>query len=61
MKLKTILSLDVANSIIDSAIKNGIEQNLLPLTVVILDSGGKIIASKSEDGSSNMRFEIAYG
>ena len=61
MKLKTILSLDVANNIIDSAIENGREQNLLPLNVVILDSGGKIIASKSEDGSSNMRFEIAYG
>ena len=33
----------------------------MPLTIVILDSGGKIIVSKSEDGSSNMRFEIAYG
>ena len=61
MKLKTNLSLDVANNIIDSAIENGREQNLLPLTVVVLDSGGKIIASKSEDGSSNMRFEIAFG
>ena len=40
MKLKTNLSLDVANNIIDSAIENGREQNLLPLTVVILDSGG---------------------
>tara|TARA_B100001248_G_C27266433_1_gene400941 strand:- start:182 stop:646 length:465 start_codon:yes stop_codon:yes gene_type:complete len=61
MKLKTNLSLDVANKIIDFAIENGREQNLLPLTIVILDSGGKIIVSKSEDGSSNMRFEIAYG
>ena len=61
MKLKTNLSLNVANNIIDSAIESGREKNLLPLTIVILDSGGKIIVSKSEDGSSNMRFEIAYG
>ena len=35
MKLNN-LSLD-ANNIIDSAIENGRKQNLLPLTVVILD------------------------
>ena len=61
MKLKTNLSLGIASNIIDSAIENGRLQNLLPLTIVILDSGGKIIACKSEDGSSNLRFDIAYG
>ena len=61
MKLKSNFSLDVASTIIDTAIVSGREKNLLPLTVVILDSGGKVIASKSEDGSSIMRFDIAYG
>ena len=61
MKLKSNLSLNVASSILDTAIEKGREKNLLPLTVVILDSGGKIIASKSEDGSGIMRFDIAYG
>ena len=32
-----------------------------PLTVVVLDAGGHVIAVEREDGSSNKRFEIAHG
>ena len=34
---------------------------MLPLTVVVLDVGGKMIATQSEDGSGLMRFDIARG
>ena len=61
MKLKQSLTLEQASTILDSAIATGRAQGLLPLTVVVLDSGGRIVASKSEDGSGIMRFEIALG
>ena len=61
MKLKPSLTLDAASAIMDSALAYGRAENLLPLTVVILDAGGKMIASKSEDGSGIMRFDIARG
>jgi uncharacterized protein GlcG (DUF336 family) len=32
-----------------------------PLTVVVLDAGGHVVAAEREDGSSNLRFEIAFG
>ena len=37
------------------------EYGLKPLTVVILDPGGHVISVEREDGSSNNRFEIAFG
>ena len=61
MKLKPSLTLEYASAIMESALSYGRAENLLPLTVVILDVGGKIIASKSEDGSGIMRFDIAFG
>ena len=61
MKLKPTLSLKKAEAIVDSALKHGRDAGLLPLTVVVLDAGGKIIASKSEDGSGILRFDVALG
>ena len=54
MKLKPSLTLDVAGIIMDTALAYGRDENLLPLTVVVLDAGGKMIASKSEDGSCGL-------
>ena len=34
---------------------------MMPLTVVVLDTGGHVIAMKREDGSGIMRNEIAIG
>jgi uncharacterized protein GlcG (DUF336 family) len=34
---------------------------LKPVAVVVLDSGGHIIAVEREDGTSKGRFEVAYG
>jgi len=61
MKLKPSLSLDMASTILESALSHGRAADLLPLSIVILDAGGKVIASKSEDGSGIMRFDVARG
>lgn len=61
MKLKPTLPLDMANTIVDTALQAGRKADLLPLTVVVLDAGGKLIACKSEDGSGVLRFDIAFG
>ena len=41
--------------------EHGSTEGLKPLTVVVLDAGGYVVAVEREDGSSNMRFEIARG
>ena len=61
MKLKQSLSLDTAKVITETALSEGHQANMLPLTVVVLDSGGRIVSTQSEDGSGIMRFNIAYG
>ncbi len=61
MRLHTSLPLDRANSIIATALDLGRKASLLPLTVVVLDAGGKLVAMQSEDGSGLLRFEIAFG
>lgn len=61
MRLQTSLSLAKANAIVTGALRLGREAGMLPLTVVALDSGGKLIAMQSEDGSGLLRFDIAFG
>lgn len=61
MRLQTSLPLDKANAIIEEALRRGRAASLLPLTVVVLDTGGKLVAMQSEDGSGLVRFEIAFG
>ena len=61
MRLKISLELEVAVKIVSVVLSTGRTENMLPLTVVVLDVTGKIIASQSEDGSGLMRFDIARG
>lgn len=61
MRLQVSFSLDRATTIIDRALAVGREENLLPLTVVVLDAGGKMVAMKCQDGSGIMRFDVAFG
>lgn len=61
MKLKTVLPLEKASLILEESLRLGRKEDMLPLTVVVLDSGGKLMASKSEDGSGIHRFNIAFG
>jgi uncharacterized protein GlcG (DUF336 family) len=37
------------------------ERSLSPITVVVLDAGGHVLAAEREDGSANGRFAIAFG
>jgi uncharacterized protein GlcG (DUF336 family) len=55
------LSLDAARSIVAGARSHGAEAGMKPLTVVVLDAGGHVVAAEREDGSSIKRFEIAFG
>ncbi len=61
MRLRTSLPLAKANIIIAEALRLGREEDMLPLTVVVLDTGGKLIAVQSEDGSGIVRFDVAFG
>lgn len=61
MKLLVTLPLTTAASIVDDALAVARRESLLPTTVVVLDSGGKLVAMKSEDGSGLLRFGIAFG
>ena len=53
------ITLDQANHIIAEAFRKGAELKLKPLSVVVLDPGGHIIAFQRQDGASTMRFQIA--
>ena len=55
------LSLDQASTIVDTGLNKGRATNCAPLTVVVLDAGGHVVACKREDGSGILRFDIAFG
>lgn len=55
------INLAQASLIVDTAITRGRELGLLPLTVVVLDSGGNPVLLKREDNSGILRPQIANG
>ena len=55
------VTLAQASTIVDTALAKGRELNLQPLTVVVLDAGGHLVAMKREDNSGILRTEIATG
>lgn len=61
MRLRTTLPLAEAGGIVDQALRVAREEALLPLTVVVLDASGRVVAAKSEDGSGLLRFDVAFG
>jgi glc operon protein GlcG len=64
MSLKAVsssLGLESAARIVDAAIAARRKENLLPLAVAVLDSGGHLVAFKREDGCGVLRFDIALG
>ncbi len=56
-----MISLDQSRVIIAAARAKGREMGLKPLSVVVLDAGGNVLAFEREDGASPGRFEIARG
>jgi uncharacterized protein GlcG (DUF336 family) len=55
------ITLDQARTIISGAQATARAEGFKPLSVVVLDAGGHLTAFEREDGSSNMRYQIAYG
>ncbi|MEE2945022.1 MAG: heme-binding protein [Pseudomonadota bacterium] len=55
------INLRKARSIIRKTLEKGSEMELKPLSVVVLDAGGHVIAFEREDGASPGRFAIAQG
>lgn len=55
------LALEDALKIIHGAQAAGRADGMKPLSIVVLDAGGHVTAFQREDGSSNKRFEIAFG
>lgn len=55
----TAITLDQAQTIVTAALKEGRTLGLKPLTVVVLDAGGHAVALARENGSSNLRPQIA--
>jgi uncharacterized protein GlcG (DUF336 family) len=56
-----MLTLAQANRIIETVIARGIELQCRPLSVVVVEPGCIVKAFQKEDGSSMVRFEMAYG
>ncbi|MCK2184202.1 GlcG/HbpS family heme-binding protein [Halomonas getboli] len=48
-------------SIIDGAIARARDAGMEPLTVVVLDGGGNLVAAEREDGCAPLRYPVAEG
>lgn len=59
MTLPPRLSLDDANSIVAASLAEAARLKLKPLTVAVLDPGSHLLALQRQDGSSNLRPQIA--
>jgi uncharacterized protein GlcG (DUF336 family) len=55
------INLEQSNRVVAEAFKKGAELKLKPLSVVVLDPGGHVIAFQRQDGASILRFQIAMG
>lgn len=55
----TRISLDQAQTIVAGALKEARALKLKPISIAVLDAGGHMIAFAREDGSSNLRPQIA--
>lgn len=55
------ITLEIADRIIAAAREKAGELGLKPITIAVLDAGGHLKALAREDGTSNLRAEIAQG
>jgi uncharacterized protein GlcG (DUF336 family) len=55
------MNLALARTIIAAARAAAAAKGMKPLSIVVLDRGACVTAFEREDGSSNKRFEIAFG
>ena len=57
----TAITLDQADRLIDAVLRRAVELDCRPLSVIVVEPGCKVKAFRKEDGSSMIRFEMAYG
>ncbi len=57
----SVITLEQADRLIDAVLRRGAELDCRPLSVIVVEPGCKVKAFKKEDGSSMIRFEMAYG
>ena len=57
----TAITLAQADRLIDAILARGAELDCRPLAVIVVEPGCKVKAFKKEDGSSMIRFEMAFG
>src|SRR5499427_7212953 len=57
----TAITLVQANAIVEAILRRGAELNCRPLSVIVVEPGCKVKAFQKEDGSSMIRFEMAFG
>jgi uncharacterized protein GlcG (DUF336 family) len=55
------ISLEQALKIIEGTFASAGQRGAHPLSAIVLDAGGRVKAFQKQDGSSLLRFEIAYG
>ena len=55
------LDLDTARTISAGTRAHAAGAGFKPMTVVVLDTGGNVVAVEREDGSSMKRFEVGFG
>ena len=55
------ITLQQARTVTEAALAEGRAMGLKPLSIVVLDSRGALIAALSEDGCSQQRAKIAHG
>ncbi len=55
------ISLERSNIIINALLAAAKERGLKPLTVIVLDAGGRVKAFQKQDGAALLRFEISHG
>ena len=56
-----MIDLEQAERIIDAILTRARELHCRPMSAVVVEPGGPVKAFKKEDGSSMMRFEMAFG
>lgn len=55
------ISLTKARKLIATIFRTGLEMELKPLSVIVLDAGGNVKAFERQDGAAPGRFQIAEG
>ena len=57
-----MIDLRTANSIVDHVIAAALQRkDLKPMTAVVVDAGGAVVASQRQDGASPIRIDLAKG